>query len=120
MREVLYSAVTGIDTTPADLKLASERVWNLWKLLNYRAGFDRKDDEPPEIWFQPLKGEGKEYHLTDYFKITRLTKEDVNRLLDDYYDERGWDKKSGLPTVKKLEELGLETLASNSIGLPIN
>ena len=57
----LYSAVTGIEVTSADLKIASERVWNLWKLINYRAGFDRKDDEPPEIWFQPLKGVNKDY-----------------------------------------------------------
>ena len=108
----LYSAVTGIEVTPSDLKLASERVWNLWKLLNYRAGFDRQDDEPPEIWFQPLKGVDKEYHLKDYFSTTDLTKKDVGQLLDDYYDEHGWDKKTSLPTAKKLKELGLGSLIS--------
>jgi len=109
----LYSAVTGIEATPTDLKLASERVWNLWKLLNYRAGFDRKDDQPPEIWFEPLKGPDKEYHLTDYFLTTPLTRKDVNGFLDDYYDERGWDKKTSLPTAGKLRELGLERLTSS-------
>ena len=108
----LYSAVTGIELTPADIKLAGERTWNLWKLINYRAGFNRKDDEPPEIWFQPLKGVDKEYHLKDYFGATSLTREDVDRLLDDYYDERGWDKQTSLPTTKKLKELGLDSLAS--------
>ena len=108
----LYSAVTGIELTPADIKLAGERTWNLWKLINYRAGFNRKDDEPPEIWFQPLKGVDKEYHLKDYFGATNLTREDVDRLLDDYYDERGWDKQTSLPTTKKLKELGLDSLAS--------
>ena len=106
----LYSAVTGIEATPTDLKLASERVWNLWKLLNYKAGFDRKDDQPPEIWFQPLKGPDKEYHLVDYFLTTPLTRKDVDGFLDDYYDERGWDKKTSLPTAGKLQELGLERL----------
>lgn len=110
----LYSAVTGIEATPADLKLASERVWNLWKLINYRAGFDRKDDEPPEIWFQPLKGVDTEHHLKDYFGTTALTREDVDRLLDDYYDERGWDKKTSLPTPRKLKQLGLSSLASGA------
>jgi len=109
----LYSAVTGIEVTPTDLKAASERVWNLWKMLNYRAGFDRKDDEPPEIWFQPLKGEDKEYNLKDYFFAAPLAREDVDRLLDDYYDERGWDKKTSLPTAKKLKELGLDSLVSS-------
>ena len=108
----LYSAITGIEVTPADLKLASERTWNLWKLINYRAGFNRKDDEPPEIWFQPLKGVDKEYHLMDYFRTTTLTREDVNRFLDDYYDERGWGKETSLPTAKKLKGLGLDGLAS--------
>ena len=106
----LYSAVTGIEVTPADLKLASERVWNLWKLINCRAGFNRKDDEPPEIWFQPLKGIESEYQLKDYFLSTVLHRQDVERLLDDYYDERGWDKKTSVPTAPKLKELGLNHL----------
>lgn len=103
----LYSAVTGIETTPSELKLASERVWNLWKLLNYRAGFDRKDDEPPEVWFQPLKAVDKEYILKDYFGATALTRQDVDRLLDDYYDEHDWDAKTSCPTDRKLKELKL-------------
>ena len=110
----LYSAVTGVDLTTDDLKLASERTWNLWKVLNYRAGFNRKDDEPPETWFKPLKAENKEYRLMDYFGTTTLTKEDVDQLLDDYYDERGWNKESGLPGLDKLKELGLESIALNT------
>ena len=31
----LYSAVTGVEATAADLKVASDRAWNLWKLLDY-------------------------------------------------------------------------------------
>ncbi|MDY7019701.1 MAG: aldehyde ferredoxin oxidoreductase N-terminal domain-containing protein [Chloroflexota bacterium] len=107
----LYSAVTGIEVTAADLKVASERAWNIWKLLNYRAGFDRKDDEPPEIWFQPLKGVDKDYVLMDYFHNTVLTREDVEGLLDDYYEERGWDKHTSAPTPTKLRQLGLDSFA---------
>ena len=33
------------------------------------------------------------------------------RMLDDYYEERGWAKDSGAPTLEKLKELGLEELA---------
>ncbi len=93
----LYSAVTGIETSPAELKSASERVWNLWKSLNYQAGFNRKDDEPPDIWFQPLKGADRDYYLKDYFLSTGLNRLDIDRYLDDYYDEHGWDKKTGAP-----------------------
>jgi len=105
----LYSAVTGLELTPADLMKAAERAWNMAKVINVRAGFGRKDDRPPQSWFTPLKGEdGKEYPLMDYFKTTVLTKADIDRFLDDYYDERGWDKESGAPTPEKLRELGLE------------
>jgi aldehyde:ferredoxin oxidoreductase len=32
-------------------------------------------------------------------------------MLDDYYDERGWDIQNGIPTREKLVELGLEDFA---------
>jgi len=108
----LYTAVTGMEVTPADLKKTSERAWNLWKLLNCNAGFGRKDDEPPAIWFQPLKAPDAEYRLKDYFLKKELTREDVDRLLDDYYDEHGWDKQTSCPTPGKLKELGLNNLVS--------
>jgi aldehyde:ferredoxin oxidoreductase len=106
----LYSAVTGIDINPVQLMKASERAWTIEKLLNVREGFDRKDDRAPEAWFRVLVHEGKEYRLTDYYGTSTLTREDIERFLDDYYDERGYDKGSGLPTQAKLKELGLENM----------
>jgi len=112
----LYSVVTGIDASPDDLKLASERVWNLWRVLNYRAGFNRRDDEPPGIWFQPLKGVDREHYLEDYYGTDRLTKEDVAGYLDDYYGERGWDKEAGIPTRQKLAQLGFKSIVQDVEG----
>jgi len=107
----LYSAVTGLELTPTDLMKAAERAWNVAKVINVRAGFERKDDGPPQGWFIPLKGEdGEEYPLMDYYKTTVLTEADINGFLDDYYDERGWDKETGAPTPEKLVELGLESM----------
>ncbi|MFC2021957.1 aldehyde ferredoxin oxidoreductase C-terminal domain-containing protein [Chloroflexota bacterium] len=103
----LYSAITGIETTPAELMQSAERAWNMYKLLNVRAGFNRKDDEAPAAWFQPRQGEDADYAMTDYYKTKTLTKQDIESLLDDYYDERGWDIRTGIPTTQKLEELGL-------------
>ena len=103
----LYQAVTGLEMTEADLLKAGERAWNLYKVLNARAGFDRKNDKAPEAWFRPCKSEEKDYSLTDYYG-NPLNRDDVERLLDDYYDERGWDKKRGIPTPDKLKGLGLE------------
>ena len=103
----LYTAVTGVEATEADLISASDRAWNLWKLMNSRAGFTRYHDEPPEVWFQPLKGASRTYRLMDYFHATELSRKDVDRYLDDYYDERDWDKTTGQPAAGKLKELGL-------------
>ena len=104
----LYAAVTGVEATEADLKSASDRAWNLWKLMNSRAGFTRYHDEPPEVWFQPLeKGACRTYRLMDYFHATELSRKDVDGYLDDYYDERDWDKTTGQPAAGKSRELGL-------------
>jgi aldehyde:ferredoxin oxidoreductase len=107
-----YSAITGIEITAAELLRIGERNWNLLKLLNVREGFSRKDDRPPEAWFTPLriKGTQIEFPLMDYYKTTQLSKQDVEQLLDDYYNESGWDKKTTVPTPEKLKELDLEDI----------
>lgn len=105
----LYSAATGVELRPEQLMLYAERVWNLLKMINVREGFSRKDDEPPDKWFEPMKTyDGKELFMMDYYKTKRLTKDDVGQWLSDYYDERGWDIKKGIPTQEKLMDLGLE------------
>jgi aldehyde:ferredoxin oxidoreductase len=104
----LYAALSGNDVSPAELMTVAERCWNLWRVLNARSGFTREDDRPPKIWFTPLVGEGKTYPLVDYFQTTTYAEKDLEKYLDDYYDERGWDKETGVPAPKKLKELGLE------------
>lgn len=103
----LYSAATGIETTAPELKLAGERAQNMLKLLNVREGFSRKDDVFPPIWFRPKKTATGPEVLMDYYRRTPFTAEDVGPTLDDYYDERGWDIQTGIPTRQKLAELGL-------------
>ena len=46
-------------------------------------------------------------YLTDWFG-KRLRREDIEGMLDNYYEERGWDIQKGVPTKEKLIELGLE------------
>jgi aldehyde:ferredoxin oxidoreductase len=93
----LYSAVTGIEVNSTDLKASAELVWKDWRMLNCNSGFERKDDEPPDVWFTPLKVENQELHLMDYFHTRKLYKKDIEKYLDDYYDERNWDKEKGIP-----------------------
>jgi len=81
---------------------------NLKKLLNVREGFDRKDDIVPKLWKRPMYSPEGKIVTQDYFKEKNIEGEDFIKILDDYYDERGWDKKSGLPTEEKLKQLGME------------
>lgn len=104
----LYTTVTGIEKSPSDLLKDGERIWNLYKILNAEIGFDRKHDEPPEAWFEPVKTGDREIALMDYYQTKRLTRDDLEKVLDEYYAERDWDIQTGLPAKDKLKSLGLE------------
>lgn len=113
----LYSAVTGIEINYRELKKMGERIWNMEKLINVREDFTRKDDEIPTLIVQNAETTKMknwrnswfpgEHYLLDYFG-RRLRKSDLQKMLDDYYEERGWDVEKGIPTREKLLELGLE------------
>ncbi len=109
----LFSAATGIEATPGDLMAAAERAWNVQRAINLAAGFGRKDDSFPTRWLEPIKGESGEIHLEDYYRQKRLTPDDLDKLLDDYYQERGWDTVTGIPTTEKLRSLGLDDVATD-------
>ena len=98
--EVL-NAITGWDMTAEDLLLAGERMNNLCRCFNAREGLTRKDDYlPPRFTEDPLP-DGPS-------KGQCLTKQQLEDMLDNYYDLRGWDNRTGNPTDAKLKELGLE------------
>jgi len=84
----LYSAVTGIEKTAIELKRASARMWDSWLELNRQAGYTHHDDEPPHIWFKPLKSPGQEYRLYDYSLKHELSRGNIIGYLDEYYSER--------------------------------
>jgi aldehyde:ferredoxin oxidoreductase len=92
----LLSAAVGRTYTEDDFKRVGERVWNLERWFNVRAGFSRKDDTlPPRFLKEPLK-EGN----------SRGRVVELERMLTEYYEVRGWDSE-GRPTEEKLRELGI-------------
>ena len=100
----LYSLVTGIPTTSDDMRKAGERIINLARIFNIREGLTREDDHlPPKIMTVPIPDEGP-------VKGSFVSREDLNKLLDDYYTVRGWSAR-GIPSLAKLGELGLEEYA---------
>ncbi len=113
----LYSSATGIETSGEALTRACDRSFNIYRAANVREGFGRKDDRFPDRWFQPLKKEdGSEVRLQDYFGTKVITREDAEKILDSYYEEKGWDVPSGKPSRAKLEELGLNKVARDLWG----
>jgi aldehyde:ferredoxin oxidoreductase len=83
-----------------------ERNFNFYKLLNLREGI-RERDRCSEIWLTPRKTPDGPKKLMDYYREKELTRIDVNKLIDDYYDERGWEKETAIPLNTKLKELDL-------------
>lgn len=75
-----------------------------------REGFTRADDAFPPLWVKATEVPVK-MHTGEVWLTTRgghrVSKEYLQKTLDDYYDERGWDIKTGVPTKQKLIELGL-------------
>jgi len=93
----ILKAVTGIPYTDDELLRAGERIWNLEKLFNIRAGLTKKDDTlPPRILKEPIVSGASKGEVCE-----------LDRMLPEYYQVRGWDEE-GIPTTEKLEELGLK------------
>jgi len=100
----LYTLVTGIDMTPEELRMAGERISNLGRLFNTREGFTRKDDHlPAKVMSTPIPDD-------TVSKGSYITQEELDFMLDDYYEARGWTRE-GFPTVEKLKAIGLDDLA---------
>lgn len=112
---LLYSAVTGEEKTPKEILEAGERAFNVYKAANVREGYSRKEDRFPERWFEPLRrpDKGIELVMKDYFGTKVITKEDGEKMLDAYYEERGWNVEKGVPTGTKLKELKLADVAND-------
>ena len=107
----LYTAATGREITPEQIVKAGERTYNLWRAVNAMEGFSRKDDRFPDRWFEPIKRGEEQLVLRDYFDVAPVSREDVEGMLDAFYEEKGWDVKTGIPTPQKLRELGLDYAA---------
>ncbi len=99
----LINDVTGFDYSEEEILTAGERVWNLERLFNLKAGIKPEDDKLPERFIKvPLeKGPNKGSTVP------------LDYLIKDYYKERGWDER-GYPKPETIKRLGLEYYAPAS------
>ncbi|WP_406660458.1 aldehyde ferredoxin oxidoreductase family protein [Methanolobus sp. ZRKC3] len=87
----LITAVTGVNYSSEELLRCGERIYNLERAFNIKAGFSKEEDMLPER----------------FFAEDGLERTEFEKSMLDYYHFRGWDN-NGNPTDKKLQELGLE------------
>lgn len=93
----LYNLVCGTNYTAESMLEAGERIWNIEKIFNLRAGISSEEDKlPKRLLEEPIKeGPSKGWvHKLD-------------ELLPKYYEARGWDT-NGVPTKERLEVLGIQ------------
>jgi len=88
----------GFNYTIDDFHRLGERIYNLTRLFNVREGISRKDDRLPERFHKPREDTG-------WF----IDKSSFEKLLDMYYEARGWDQ-NGIPKKELIEALGIHEL----------
>jgi len=103
------NAAFGTDMSMDEFLRVGERIEQLIRAFNIREGkISRREDVLPDrIYEEPLPEgpcEGK-----------RIDREEFEKALTAYYELRGWNK-DGVPTRRKLEDLGLEK-AAQEIGI---
>jgi aldehyde:ferredoxin oxidoreductase len=82
-----------------DLVKTGEITYNLARLFSVREGISRVDDTLPRRLLEHSLPEGPAQGKVN---------ENLQQMLDRYYELRGWDKATGHPTREKLAELGLQ------------
>ncbi|ACS90065.1 aldehyde ferredoxin oxidoreductase family protein [Thermococcus sibiricus] len=94
----MLNAATGFEFTTDEWLKAGERVWNLERIFNLKAGLiPEKDDTLPKRFLEEPMPEGpNKGHVVK-----------LHEILPKYYKLRGWDEK-GYPTEEKLKGLDLD------------
>jgi len=95
-------AVTGWNTSLAELLTWGARGITMARAFNAREGFGRVDDTLPDRLFEPLE--------SGAFKGKAIPREELDKAIGLYYGMRGWDE-NGCPTPATLHRLDLGWLA---------
>ncbi len=96
----IVNSVTGWDLDLADLERIGERIYNLERLINVGRGLSRRHDTLP---FRVLNEPIPDGPAKGRF----CPQEELDAMLDRYYEIRGWTS-DGIPTDDTLSELGLK------------
>jgi aldehyde:ferredoxin oxidoreductase len=98
----LLNFATGWDYSVEELMLTGERIWNIKRLINLRLGMQGGSDRLPQHVCNPLEEGGASGIVPP-----------LDELLERYYEVRGWDSLTGVPSQQTLSRLGLDTHLSS-------
>ncbi len=101
--DLIRSGTGWTDFSVDDFRKCGERIYNLGRIYCNREGIRRKDDTLPDRLMKEPLPEGPAEGMV-------LDTETLEMLKDAYYNYRGWDLATGIPTLAKLKELGLDEL----------
>jgi aldehyde:ferredoxin oxidoreductase len=112
------SAATGVGFSAGDLRDAARRVIALERCYNAREGVRRLDDYPFFLWWHKKFGEPHPLYAE---ADVPFTGPEYDRILDEWYEARGCDLESGIPTAAELVRCGLKDVAEDlrSRGVPV-
>ncbi len=93
----LIAASTGFEYTPESLRAVGCRTLDTERLINADFGLTRADDTLPKRYFDdPMPARQTKGHHID--------REQFQNMLDDYYQERGWDR-DGRVSAERIAEI---------------
>ncbi|WP_248897787.1 aldehyde ferredoxin oxidoreductase family protein [Haloplanus halobius] len=98
------NAATGWDLSTDEVERIGERVYNLERLINVERGVASRETDTlsHRVLHEPIpEGPAEGMYCPP---------EELDRMLDEYYDFRGWDD-DGVPTAERLADLDLGALA---------
>jgi aldehyde:ferredoxin oxidoreductase len=95
----IIRGVTGWDYSVEEFMVTGERINTLCRAFNVREGITRRDDRLPPRFMEPL--------LDGPTHGQRLTSQELESMLTDYYTICGWDPTTGIPTPRKMAMLDL-------------
>ncbi len=99
----LVHAATGWDFDVAEFRRCGDRLQNMARIYNVREGLRREHDTLPGRLMRDPLPDGPARGMT----IDEAT---LDKMKDAYYELRGWNVHTGIPTPQKLHELDLDYL----------
>jgi len=95
----LINNLMGFELDLNQMKKMGERIFNLKRLFNIKMGLTHENEHIPKILLTPTKEGAVKGKAPDFEKLKKF-----------YYQIRDWDPITGKPNIKKLKELGLDSL----------